>query len=145
MPQRIKRLARSWLQNRYSGKVRLPRALITKRLTCGFRDERYFGLRLLCPERLPHHSHVRCPHRIVYFCTSLLTLYSPRVHIVCLLLRGVGWCERIFSANFATPSPDAAAVRVRAGGRGRFSSTTDCEKKTLVCPSFISTPCPIPA
>ena len=30
------------------------------------------------------------PHRIVYFCTSLLTLYSPRVHIVCLLLRGVG-------------------------------------------------------
>ena len=55
-----------------------------------FRDERYFGLRLLCPERLPHHSHVRCPHRIVYFCTSLLTLYSPRVHIVCLLLRGVG-------------------------------------------------------
>jgi len=43
VPQRIKRPARSWLQNRYSGKVRLPRALITKRLTCGFRDEDTLG------------------------------------------------------------------------------------------------------
>ena len=141
--QLIKRPAQSLLQNRYSGKVRLVRTLITKRLTCGFRDERYFGLRLLCPERLPHHSHVRCPHRIVYFCTSLLTLHSPRVHIACVLLCGVGWREQIFSANFATPSPDAATARV--GGHGRFSSTTDCEKNTPVCPSFISIPCLIPA
>jgi len=34
--QLIKRPAQSLLQNRYSGKVRLVRTLITKRLTCGF-------------------------------------------------------------------------------------------------------------
>lgn len=77
--QLIKKAGAIIVQNRYSGKVRLVRTLITKRLTCGFRDERYFGLRLLCLERLPYHSHVRCPHRIVYFCTSLLTLHSPRI------------------------------------------------------------------
>ena len=74
------------------------------------------------------------PHRIVYFCTSLLTLHSPRVHIACVLLCGVGWREQIFSANFATPSPDAATARV--GGHGRFSSTTDCEKKYSRMPIF---------
>ena len=150
MPQRIKRLARSWLQNRYSGKVRLPRALITKRLTCGFRDERYFGLRLLCPERLPHHSHVRCPHRIVYFCTSLLTLYSPTcAHRVFLLLRWSGRVvrRRIFSAKLCqTPKsrwrPRCVCVPVVVDVSPQ---QLIAKKKTLVCPSFISTPCPIPA
>lgn len=31
---------------------------VLMRVVYGFRDERYFGLRLLCPERLPYHSHV---------------------------------------------------------------------------------------